>query len=609
MTRDPNRNALWARAIAEELTRCGVRHVVISPGSRSTPLALALCAQPDLVVHSHIDERAAAFFALGAARSSGLPAALLCTSGSAAAHYLPAIIEADHSRLPLIAISADRPPELMACGAGQTIDQLHLFGHHVREFIDAGLPDVAPLSLRHLRARVDRLVARSRGQLGGAPGPVHLNLPLREPLAPTVTPDDPPAALYADAPDATLGRITGGAARPFLQLHPAAPACPDDTTIAQLAAALHAARRPLIAVGPAEPADQASAQIAALAAQLGAPLLADPASGLRAGPWSEAVIATYDAFLRDELFCTSHTPDLVLRFGTMPTAKPYRLWRERSIIAEILVDPCGELYEPTQQASELVVAYPAALIPALQAALARLAEVAPGAAEPAWLASWRAADRAATAAIEAACAGDLAWEIPVARAVFEAAPQGSSLFVASSMPIRDMDSGSGTRAAALPVLASRGANGIDGLISTALGSAAEGPVVAVLGDVATLHDVGGLLAATRCARADGQPLDATFVLINNSGGGIFSFLPIAGYPEHFERHFLTTHTADFAALCAGYGVAHIAVGSSLARLKEAVRAPHRGVRVIEVTVDREDNVRRHRALWPAVQAALREVAP
>jgi 2-succinyl-5-enolpyruvyl-6-hydroxy-3-cyclohexene-1-carboxylate synthase len=602
-TRDPNRNALWGRAIAEELVRSGVRHVVISPGSRSTPLTLALCDQPGLVVHSQIDERAAAFFALGAARSSGQPAALLCTSGSAAAHYLPALIEADHSRLPLIAISADRPPELMACGAGQTIDQVHLFGHHVREFVDAGTPEVDALSLRHLRARVDRLVARASGRLGGAPGPVHLNLPMREPLAPTRTQHDPPDALYADAPDAAYGRADG---QPFLRIHAGAPGV-DSASIDALAAALHRARRPLLVVGPSEPADQACAQIAQLASQLDAPLIADPASGLRAGPWSARVMTTADAVLRDEVFCSGHTPDLVLRFGTMPTAKPYRLWRERSVVEEFLVDPHGELYEPTQQASHLIVTHPSALIPALQAALARLDEAEPRGLDAEWTQAFMAANAAATRAIEAACAGGVAWEVAIARAVFEAAPEGASLFVASSMPIRDMDTGSGARMAPLPVLASRGANGIDGLIATALGSATEGPIVAVLGDVATLHDIGALLSATRCGRADGERLDATFVLINNSGGGIFSFLPIAGFPTHFERHFLTTHTADFAALCAGYGVEHVAVGGSLAALRAALGGAYTGVRVIEVTVDREDNVRRHRALWPAVQGALREV--
>lgn len=600
---DPNRNALWARTIAEELARSGVRHAVISPGSRSTPLALALCDQPGLVVHSHIDERAAAFFALGAARASGQPAALLCTSGSAAAHYLPAIIEANHARLPLVAISADRPPELMACGAGQTIDQLHLFGGHVREFVDAGTPEVDALALRHLRARVDRLVARAAGALGGAPGPVHLNLPLREPLEPSVTPDDPPAALYASAPDAAYGRTT----QPFLTIHRAQPAKPDDAVIHALAQRLVRARRPLLVVGPTEPADQASALIAQLAQRLGAPLLADPASGLRAGAWSEAAITTYDAFLRDERFGAAHAPDLVLRFGTMPTAKPYRLWRERDVAAEVLVDPYGELYEPTQQAGELLVAHPKALIPALLAAITRVTEVEPLAIEAGWLDDWRRADEAARGAIEAACASDVAWEIAIAQAVFEAAPAGAGLFVASSMPIRDMDTGSGRRTAPLVVTANRGANGIDGLISTVLGQAAEGPQVAVLGDVATLHDAGGLLAATRCARADGQPLEATFVLIHNGGGGIFAFLPIAGFPTHFERHFLTTHDVDFAALCAAYRVAYQAVGSSLDALRAAIATRHAGVRVIEVTVDRDDNVKRHRALWVAVQAALREV--
>jgi 2-succinyl-5-enolpyruvyl-6-hydroxy-3-cyclohexene-1-carboxylate synthase len=571
-------NRAHAEALVEALWASGVRRAVVSPGSRSAPLALALAGRAGLSVQVVLDERVAGFVALGMARASGAPVALLCTSGSAGAHYLPAVIEASHSRVPLLILTADRPPELHHAGAGQTVDQQRLFGGFARWFVDLGVPGPAA-PLRRLRGLVAQAVDAASGV---APGPVQINVPMREPLwSPGVS---APAA-RAEAAGAAVWR---------------APVGPSVEAVAALWGRIEAARRGVLVCGPLWPGGSASRlreALVGLAVRLGWPLLAEPTSQVRYGVCAEApVVSGYDALLRDEAVGEALAPALVVRFGQAPTSKAACAWLERHGEGRtVLVDACGGWSDFGHRGDALVVSDPAALAEALLAA-------APATWRPeaGWWARWAAAEAAARGALEAACAEGPLWEAQVARAALASIPAGGALHVSSSMPVRDLDSFTGPQEAAVAVFASRGANGIDGMVATALGEAAAwpGPVTLLVGDLALIHDAGGLLASS------GLGVALTVVVINNGGGGIFEFLPVSQHAERFAALFLTPQAVSLGALAGAAGAAHVAV-SSLEALSEALGAPSSGVRVVEVVVERGHNVARHRAAWASVSAAAR----
>jgi len=603
--------AAYVGAFVDELARAGVRHACVAPGSRSTPLALALARHPAVRVRMHLDERAAAFFALGMARWSGAPVALLCTSGTAAANFLPAVAEARHGRVPLVVLTADRPPELRDVGAAQTIDQTRLFGTHAKWFVEVALPEATPELLRYART----LAGRAAGTAAAAPaGPVHLNFPFREPLVPDWGAEPPaPSAGRDDGAGAAdvapwAGRADGA---PWVRVTPAA-GVPDDATVRRLAAALRAAERPVLVCGPQGDAALAG-PLARLAEAAGAPLLADPLSQVRWGPHGrDAVVDAYDAFLRLDGVTAALAPDLVLRLGAAPTSKPVLLWLQRHPAARVLVVDAG-WPDPTHQAAEVVQGDPRAVCEAVVAALrdggGAGERPAPGPAASAWLGRWRAVDAAARRALDAHADGlDEPFEGRVLRDVAAALPDGATLWVSSSMPVRDLDAFAAGDGRRLRVLANRGANGIDGVVSSALGAAAAaadagaGPLALVIGDLAFYHDMNGLLAARLHA------LDATVVLVNNDGGGIFSFLPQAAQPEHFERLFGTPHGLDFRHASLLYGAAHVRVDGADA-VGPAVRAGlgRRGLDVVEVRTERARNVALHREAWHAVAAAVAPV--
>ena len=596
--RDANRNMLWARALVEELHRGGLRHACVAPGSRSAPLALAFAAHEGVRVHVHLDERSAGFFGLGLAKLSGAPVALVCTSGSAGAHFYPAIIEAWHTGAPLIALTADRPPELMESGAGQTMDQLHLYGSHVRHFAALGLPEASELALRHLRTRISRLAALSTGRLGqGPPGPIHINVPFQEPLEPTPIPGDIPDHLSALA-------LSGRAPAPFLAVSGHGRVQPALESLDAVAARLAAAERGLLVCGPTEPTEHLAEALTRLAAATGFPLLADPVSGLR-GEVPGACVA-YDLTLRPSAWADQTTPDVILRFGQSPTSKPYRLWRERHLAAgveveEIAVSPHGLLHDQAQITPRLLIGDPEwvalGLAERLEAEGAR--QGGP------WADRWRLAEVAAGAVVQDTLESARLWEGQVAHAVLHALPQGATLYAASSMPIRDLDSFGGAPERGARVVSNRGVNGIDGLIASSLGAAmATGaPTTLLIGDVAFLHDAASLLAARRCRRDDGAPVDLTIVVIDNGGGAIFSYLPIAAHPEHFEELFLTPPGVAPEEVAGGYGIAASRVRDPAA-LRAALAESIRGVRVLVVEVERAFNVARHREVQLQVAEAL-----
>lgn len=557
------------RAFVDELARCGMRVACTSPGSRSTPLVLALARDERIEAFSHVDERCAAFFALGHAKATGRPVAIACTSGTAAAHYHPAVIEAWEARVPLLVLTADRPPELREVGAGQAIDQIKLFGSAVKWFFEVGDHEATPERLRWIRTLACRAYWTA---VTGRPGPVHLNFGLREPLVP---PDDLPA-------DGS-GRADS---RPFVtRMAPVAHLAPD--ALSSVAEIVAATPRGVIVSGREERTPDLPAAVEAFGAAVGYPVLADPLGGARRGA---PAVAHYDALLRDESFAGAHRPDLVIRVGDLPTSKPLRQWLAALDATQVAVDPDGAWQDPDGVVDLSLGLDPASTL----SALATLGHRTP---DPDWLRGWRDADAAAARAIDATL-GEALSEPRVAAELGTILPPQAIVFVASSMPVRDVETFFGTRDDPPRVLANRGANGIDGLISTAYGVAAtrQGPVVLLIGDVALAHDIGGLLAGTR----HGIPL--TIVALDNSGGGIFDFLPVASQTDVFEEHVATPTGLDLAKAADLYGARHVPVGS-LEELRAGLEASE-GTTILQVRTDRHENVALHRRVWSAVAEAL-----
>ncbi len=575
MTPPVDAQAGMARTLVDEWARAGIDTAAVAPGSRSTPLALALAADPRVRVEVFLDERSAAFFALGAARGSGKPAVVLCTSGTAAANFHPAVLEAWHGRVPMVVCTADRPPELRDTGAGQAIDQIKLFGASVRWFCEVGVADEAPAAPAYWRSVAARSVADATGPPAG---PVHLNLAFREPLVPS----------GAVGP---VGGRSGG--RPWVTTS-AAPSVPDVSDVSRLAGLVAATSRGLVVAGWGAGAGSEVVERFAAAARW--PVLADPLSGVRSGP---NAISTYDALLRVPAVADRLRPDLVVHLGAPLTGKVATSWLDPDV-PRILVDPDGAWLDPHRGASERVVADPGALL----AAIALLLEEIGGGGSSPWLDEWRHAESVARSAVDGLLDGDDEPSEPrVARDLVACLPAGSSLVVGSSMPVRDVEAFARPRRG-VRFHSNRGVNGIDGFVSTVLGVAAaagpdDRPVVALCGDLTLLHDAGGLLEAAR------RDIDAVFVVVDNRGGGIFSFLPQAAFREDFETLWGTPHHLDLAALCAVHGIpAHRVARASELAPAVLQAAAEGGIRVAIVTTDRDANVAHHRRLHDAVRHAL-----
>jgi 2-succinyl-5-enolpyruvyl-6-hydroxy-3-cyclohexene-1-carboxylate synthase len=576
----------FALTLVDELARAGVTDACLAPGSRSAPLALALAEHPGIRVHVHLDERSAAFFALGAAKRSGRAVVALCTSGTAAANFHPAVLEADLARVPLLVLTADRPPELRGTGANQATDQLKLYGSAVRWFCEAGVPADVPGAGRYWRSLASRAWAEATGPPAG---PVHLNLAFADPLVPPAVGGE---ARLAGEPSA--GRAGGApwTATPA-RVRSAAPG-----DVAELAGAVRANPRGLLVAGWG--ADLDPAAVDAFAAAGGWPVLADPLSGARRGP---AAISTYDGLVRAARFAAAHRPSLVVRVGGAPTSKALTAWLDESI-PQVLVDPSEGWADPARAASLRLSADPSDL---LAATAALLTDDGPGPAgwsgDPAspWLREWLETERLAREAIDGLLEE---WAEPfegrVARDLVGWVPAGGTLVVGSSMPVRDVDAFARPREG-LRFVANRGLSGIDGFVATALGVAAAGdePVVALCGDLTLLHDASSLLGAA------GRSRGAVLVVIDNDGGGIFSFLPQAQLPgDLFEPLFGTPHGLDLTALAAAARVPARVVEKA-ADLVPALDAAldGGGTQLVVVRSDRAGNLARHRAVTEAVAVA------
>jgi 2-succinyl-5-enolpyruvyl-6-hydroxy-3-cyclohexene-1-carboxylate synthase len=581
----PNANTIGGSAIADELAAAGVSAVCVAPGSRSTPLTVAVHDHPDIRVFSHLDERSAAYFALGRAKRTGEPTPLICTSGTAAANFHPAVVEASNARVPLLVLTADRPAELQDSGANQTIDQATLYGDAVRWYRTLPEPRAEARRLRSLRTTIARAVGESTGTPAG---PVHLNCPFAKPLEPTEVPGEVPETFGTEHPRAVSGRegpsVAFSRGRSTL----------DEAALAPIAEAVRAAGRGLIVAGPADAPTPPREDLAALASATGFPVLADPLSGARFGSHvaDTLVCGGYDSYLDPRITAQWPDPDVVLRFGASPTSKTLRRYLERADARQLLVDPTGGWREATFTATDLVETGPGWLAGALAD---RLGEDA--GADPAWRERFRDAERAYRDLLDGT---GLPREGGVLATVAETAPDPATVFVSNSMPVRDLDRFGRPRDADLRVLGNRGASGIDGITSTALGagSATDDPLVLVTGDLAYYHDTNGLLAIERC------DVEVTVVEINNDGGGIFHMLPIEEF-DPFEEAFKTPHGLDFAPTGALYDLA-FRRENSIAGLREALADAFgtAGSHVIEVTSDAGRNHRRREELQEAVVAEL-----
>jgi 2-succinyl-5-enolpyruvyl-6-hydroxy-3-cyclohexene-1-carboxylate synthase len=551
---EPTLNQRWAATLVGALVGGGVRHAVVAPGSRSTPLALALADRPDVKVWSVIDERSAAFFALGLSKALGVPAAVVCTSGSAGAHFLPAIMEAAEGATPLVVLTADRPWELHGFGAPQTIAQVGMFGRYVRGAEALPTPDEA--GLVHLAAVSARLVHLARQ----APrGPVHFNVPFREPLAPV---------------DGSAGPVIN----PVTTKYVVSAAGADFT---ELQAAVAKSQRGLIVVGPRERNDDFGARIHSLSERLGFPVIAEAASNTRYG--FPGAIWCADALLRNQKFADEMKPEVVLRFGGGLTAKGPQAWLDSCGAKTFAFHEDGLQFDPQHRAFASFTSLPP--------------EGGEGPGGGKYLQRWQQAQ--ATLQSTLAAQPSTRTEPLIARAFINALPANTSVFLSSSMPIRDVDAFT-TSSHPLRVFTNRGVNGIDGITSTALGVAAgtKRPTALLIGDVALLHDLSGWLIARR------HELSLTVVVVNNDGGGIFHFLPIADRTPHFEALFGTPQGVELANVAALAG-AHLHRPTDLADFGRTVTSSlEGGLHLIEVRTDRRANVDAHRGLFAKLSESI-----
>ena len=563
-----NTNSLWGSVLVETLHRLGLREVVVSPGSRSTPLTMAFARHPGIEAIPVLDERSAAFFALGLARQHHRPVALLCTSGTAGANYFPTVIEAQESGVPLLVITADRPPEMRECRSGQTIDQQKLFGSHANFYHEFSVPLATLPMLRYLRQTTAHAWERTQWPNSG---PVHLNAPFRDPLPPVE--DGLTFPVCTELNEAKF----------FAALKP--------STQVQTSPVgrLRLGGRGLIIAGQMRPADPAAyaKAVGQIARQLGWPVLADALSPLRHhAHLVPNLVTTYDLVARSSTLTKPLRPDRVLCLHDWPTSKALRQWLQADDIAVTLVSSHLQNPDALHSRTSLVRCPVEALVGTLTA----------GAKPRGWLSSWLDADRK--------LARRLAREVAATAGLFEGRasallpdllPSGTPVFVANSMPVRDLEYFCPANSRGLAVHCNRGANGIDGTLSTALGVAHRNrPAVLLTGDLALLHDTNGFLSVPKFSGS------LTIVLINNDGGGIFGHLPVAQFEPPFEEFFATPQQADFRKLAAAYGCRHVTVQDWRHFAQLLVKLPARGVRVLELRTDRKGDAATRKQMFARV---------
>lgn len=564
----------YLAAFVAELVHSGISDVVVSPGSRSTPMAMVMAEHPNLKVHIHVDERSAAFFALGIAKITNRPVAILCTSGTAAANYFPAIVEAHYARVPLLVLTADRPPELREIGAPQAIDQIHLYGHHVKWFAEMALPEKSVDMIRYARTVCSRAIAIA----GKAPaGPVHLNFPFREPLIPQL--------------DENLFRLTE---RPqgYVKVH-SGELLMGDGHFQQVAARVDN-RRGIIVCGNIADERFANA-VTMLAEVLKFPILADPLSQLRSGKHElKNIIDTYDTFLRNEEAKAFLKPEVIIRFGAMPVSKALTFFiKENPEADQFVIDGGGDWRDPAVLSTDMIFCQETSFCE-------KLLPYVKGNSSPQYLNDWQQVNTVTKESMTKVRELPELSEGKLFYQLAELLPEEATLFVGNSMPIRDLDSFFLTNGKNIKVMANRGANGIDGTVSTALGAALYAKsMYLVLGDLTFFHDLNGLLAAKRFN------IDIHIILVNNNGGGIFSFLSQAEHPKHFELLFGTPLDLEFEHAVKMFNGRFTKITDwEHLRLEMEKSQDIKGLNVYEITTNREQNRAEHREFWQFVSQEI-----
>jgi 2-succinyl-5-enolpyruvyl-6-hydroxy-3-cyclohexene-1-carboxylate synthase len=565
----------YIAAFVGELVQTGVTDVVVSPGSRSTPMAMVLAEHPEIKLHVHVDERSAAFFALGIAKVTNQPVAILCTSGTAAANYFPAIVEARYSRVPLIVLTADRPHELREVGAPQAIDQIHLYGNHVKWFAEMALPENNHEIIRYARTICARAAAIARQ----APaGPVHLNFPFREPLIPQL---DENLFQVSERPTGYVCVRNGE-----LSI--------SEDLFKDIGSKLKGNAKGIIVCGNIAD-EKFAAAVTSLADTLKFPILADPLSQLRSGKHSlEHVVEAYDTFLRNEDAKSSLKPDVILRFGAMPISKALTIFLKENLQAQqFVIDGAGGWRDPGLLSTEMIYCNETIFCEKILSYV-ECNETS------AYLKNWKEINALTKSTMALIRDTTELSEGRLFYQLIDMLPEGATLFVGNSMPIRDLDSFFLNNDKSIKVIANRGANGIDGTVSTALGAALYSkPLYLVLGDLTFFHDLNGLISAKL------YDIDIQIILVNNNGGGIFSFLPQSEHPKNFELLFGTPLNIEFEHAVRMFGGNFTKVedwnhlGSAIENGNQA-----KGINVFELVTNRDRNTAEHREFWRIVSQEI-----
>lgn len=569
----------------DALVNNGLTDVVISPGSRSTPLAMTMCEHQAIQEWVIIDERSAAFFALGMAQQTNRPVALVCTSGSAAANYFPAIVEAYHNRIPLIILTTDRPHELRDIGAPQAIDQIKMYGNYVKWFKEMLLPESYERVIEDVRRTAMLAMLKA---MSDNPGPVHLNFPFREPLIPDFTVNGIAEKLQIHSSSMNEFPLTMGGEKRL-----------NEEQLQSIINLVDGKKRGVFVVGPQRDLRLVNA-ISKLASTWNVPILADPLSQMRSGTHEKShLITMYDAILRDEMIRERLKPDFIIRFGAMPVSKMLLFYLEQhEDIPQIIIENSSGYRQPTKNIANVVHAHNVYLCHDLLQLtndhFRRLPEE--------WLNLWQTNEKIAISHLFSK-ANESLTEGEAVRCLLDVIPHESYIYIGNSMAVRDLDTFFKPTEKKLEILNNRGVNGIDGVVSSALGASVHGErVTLVIGDLSFYHDLNGLLAAKH------YEIDMTVLLINNDGGGIFSFLPQADEPKYFEKLFGTPLGIDFSQAINMYD-GHFARANDLPDLQKKLSQSYarKGLSVVEVVTDREENVLWHRSKWDEITQQLRQM--
>ncbi len=584
-----NRNILWAETLVKELVSSGVKYASLSPGSRNTPLTLAFAYNKKIKSFIHVDERSSGFFALGLAKAAGTPVAIVCTSGTATAELYPAIVEAYQQRVPLIVCTADRPAELRGRGANQTINQNNLYKNHIRLFFDPGLPQTDFNSLTALRDGISEAVNKS---LHSAKGPVHINLPFKKPFEPKTFTDEVDDDLFTSLDKSVNSNNQSGKTDPDNLIK--------KSWIKNISSLALKFEKGIIITGPGHFNNDFISECGRLSLKLGYPIFADATSQLRFGRHNkENVISNYDAFLRSQNFSNKIQPEIIIQFGRTITSKGLENFLKNSSAERFMINEFGDWFDPSGKARASYACEPLAFCRSLNEIL-ELKKL--NRKSTSWTGLIKYADRRAIdlkrTIIDKSVFPN---ECRVIEEVLHAAPDGSNIMLSNSMPVRDFDYFASNKNKSIEVFNNRGASGIDGITSTALGISAVGgkPTILITGDLAFYYDLNSLLAAQK------YKSNLIIVLLNNNGGGIFQILPISKYGKVFKDYFIAPHKLNFSALVKAYGADyHLVRGWKNFQTLFKQAALKKQLTVLEIKTDAVQSVKLRKEFWKEVDKNL-----